>query len=434
MLRLSNFSIPIHRNDDYLIFVTKTCNFYKFDGDDYDYLINFNKRSEEIDTEEMENIQPLIDIGVLSTKEDDSRYVEDMQIAHNVVRYSPSDMGLTIVPTVSCNLRCPYCFEETKPKGIMKTDVADNLIKFIEDHVDTRRLSLTWFGGEPLLGFKVMEYLLPKLHSLKEKKITGHSMVTNGTLLTEEKFDLFKKYPLDSIQITLDGAKPTHDTKRFFPGGKGTYELILGNLDKFTEEFPKTRISIRINVDNHNADQYQNVAAEIIQRFKGKNVSAYPGILVANRGCESEQFFSSDDHAEFQKKLWNEGYNGYGYPSLCSKGCSATTLNSYIIGPRGELYKCWEHVGNGNKVVGDIFTTDYRNHNLFNDFILRGLCFNDPKCRECGLLPVCSGGCPKKRIDNHREGLNHDLCSIYNRKGGRVIEDILYEYFCRSQA
>ena len=29
------------------------------------------------------------------------------------------------------------------------------------------------------------------------------------------------------------------------------------------------------------------------------------------------------------------------------KGCSATHLNSFLIGPLGELYKCWNELGDG---------------------------------------------------------------------------------------
>ncbi|MCM1377771.1 MAG: radical SAM protein [Clostridium sp.] len=432
ILRLSNFAIPIERDGNCLIFVTKSCNFYKFDKVDFVYLTEFAKDIPEIGKDELDNIQPIVDIGILSTAEEDRLFVEDMEISHNVIMYSPTTMVLTIVPTISCNLRCPYCFEENKPAGTMSVDVADNLLKFIEEHVDTRQMSVTWFGGEPLLGFEVIEYLLPKLYHLKDKKIVGHSIVTNGTLLTKEKFELFKKYPLDSIQITLDGEEETHNSKRFFPNGKGTFNLILDNIEKFAQEFPKTSISVRINVDNKNSEQYHHVADKIAERFKGKNVSTYPGILIANKGCEDEQFFSSKDHVEFQGKLWNKGTGGYGYPSLCSKGCSATSLSSYIVGPSGEIYKCWEHVGNYEKVVGNITSTSYKNYGLFNDFILRGLCFSDLKCRDCSMLPICSGGCPRKRVDNLTEESKSDLCCIYNGNDGKVIEEILYDYYTLS--
>lgn len=36
--------------------------------------------------------------------------------------------------------------------------------------------------------------------------------------------------------------------------------------------------------------------------------------------------------------------------------------------------------------------------------------FEDPKCQECFLLPVCGGGCPYSRIQNEYEGTNINTC------------------------
>ena len=44
-------------------------------------------------------------------------------------------------------------------------------------------------------------------------------------------------------------------------------------------------------------------------------------------------------------------------------------LNANIIGPEGEIYKCWNDVNSPNKVVGNILTLDKEPSHLFYNYI-----------------------------------------------------------------
>lgn len=37
-----------------------------------------------------------------------------------------------------------------------------------------------------------------------------------------------------------------------------------------------------------------------------------------------------------------------------SSTCTATSLYGYVIGPKGEIYKCWEDVGIKEKEIGSV--------------------------------------------------------------------------------
>ncbi len=47
--------------------------------------------------------------------------------------------------------------------------------------------------------------------------------------------------------------------------------------------------------------------------------------------------------------------------------------------------------------------------------------YQDPVCRDCSFLPICRGGCPKRRYENKYEGKQNDCCTPFK---GR-IEDYL---------
>lgn len=128
--------------------------------------------------------------------------------------YDDKDIYLSIATTMSCNLRCPYCFEEgNKSLEFMSDIVADAIVKYLiakKEH----NIHITWFGGEPLLNFKVIERISTALMGNGIKYAS--SVITNGTVLNEDKVKKLAKYSVSSIQITFDGSKELHDMKRFF--------------------------------------------------------------------------------------------------------------------------------------------------------------------------------------------------------------------------
>jgi len=64
---------------------------------------------------------------------------------------------------------------------------------------------------------------------------------------------------------------------------------------------------------------------------------------------------------------------------------------SWVVGSKGELYKCWNSVGNRLEVIGDI--REYENPNGRLHKWLKYTPFANAECRDCIALPVCMGGC-----------------------------------------
>lgn len=310
----------------------------------------------------------------------------------------------------------------------MSDETADKLVEFVKNQINAKYLNITWFGGEPLLYPKRIDYLLERFEKLENIKLQAHSIVTNGTLIDDYVISIFKKYPLTGIQITLDGNRESHNSKRFYNSGKGTFDEILNNMDIFSKECPDTPISVRVNVDNSNRDEYVDVVKVISERFNGRKISCYPGILRANKGCESGTFFTSKDYLEFCKILRAHKLES-NYPVSSQKGCCATCVASHVVGPKGELYRCWEHVGKPDKEIGTIYSDYVSNKKLFNAFILDADCLEDEKCVNCCLLPICSGGCANQRVSNMLYGDSNNLCCVYKSDNESALEDLLYEYY-----
>ena len=85
------------------------------------------------------------------------------------------------------------------------------------------------------------------------------------------------------------------------------------------------------------------------------------------------------------------------YPSYKFSECSIRNSNVAVIGPKGEIYKCWNDVGKQDRIVGDIWGK-VSNRRLLLQYLAGADPYDDMQCRECVLLPVCSGGCPYLRL------------------------------------
>lgn len=424
---ISRYVFLFQRNGGNFLFNARTNSFYRLQDDAYNALSEM-KEGNCVENLPKEFLSALEDKKIIVTEEQEKSYLDYLRLSYYKSAYNSVCLNLTIVPTVSCNLRCPYCFEQTKPSGMMNDEIVKKLVDFVKKNAISNKYSIIWFGGEPVLGISVIEKILLMLEKEADYKMTSHSIVTNGTLLNSEAIRVFKQFPLDSIQITLDGMKETHDSKRFFESGTGSFDLILRNIDVLLKEMQNTHITFRVNVDNSNKEEYLQIYNILSERYKGYSISVYPGILRANKGCENETFFSSEDHLKFSSMLWQHKMQDM-YPSHCSKGCCATSLSSHVIGPKGEMYICWEHVGIEDKIVGYIDGEKGKFTDNYSLYKLRGHCFDDALCLECGLLPLCSGGCADKRVKNIVAEEENNLCSIYKEKGNKGLEDALYEYY-----
>lgn len=170
---------------------------------------------------------------------------------------------LTIIMCNDCNLACSYCYEgqgNFKHSGrhvILKQayKAIDVLLESVDKH-HYQYMGITFFGGEPLLRFDDIKDIVSYCDEHKNRNTVIHyCIVTNGTLLTEEKREFFKKHNFH-ITLSIDGDKETHDKERKFKNGKGSYDIIAENVRNY---LPNFKLKARITVNNSNHDIFNSV-------------------------------------------------------------------------------------------------------------------------------------------------------------------------------
>ena len=141
-------------------------------------------------------------------------------------------MNITYWVTNQCNLNCKYCYVDKDIK-VMSLKVAEDTFNFVSNFIqnsikNNEKINISFHGGEPLLNFEVIKYLVEKHKNQNYNNMT-FMMTTNGTLFNKEIID----YVTENIQISvsLDGKKQTNDLNRIFKDGTGSFDKLKETFD-----------------------------------------------------------------------------------------------------------------------------------------------------------------------------------------------------------
>lgn len=333
---------------------------------------------------------------------------------------------LYIAPTMRCNFGCFYCFEEgNKQQGLMSEETALKIIQFLKSH-NKKSVNIVWFGGEPMLGFNRIVYIC---RHLKEEGIAyTSSMITNGSLFTEQNTKDLSILNLKFIQFSMDGVGATHDKRRCFIGGKPSFSIIIENLKRILEttEIP---VVIQITMDHQNPNAYEEMSKFCSSRFpqyidNGRlqigfnNVQNRTGFDINGTCFTTEELVSEEivrmrSQDKYMLKI----------PSL-SNPCMYRASWYLAIDPHGNLYKCIEQLGNTSERIGSLNEDFISKHRMAMSAFQEDP-FSDEECLNCPVFPICGGGCPLDRIKK-ANGETRDVCSKY-KDGLRKMLPVIYE-------
>lgn len=328
-----------------------------------------------------------------------------IQYRHFSSKFAGDILSLTIAPTLECNFACPYCYE-TPEKGMMGEEVQDAIVSAIQRRrKKIKKLSVCWYGGEPLLGQHIILSLSDKMIQIcKENEIEYSAfMVTNGYLLNDGLINRLKERKITSYQITVDGPPEIHNQRRNFKNGTAdTYTQLIDNIKLLSAK--ELKPIIRVNVDSTNAD-YVDELLNLLKLEGLSSVRVYFGHVrgAEYSGCNStSSCMNCQEYAEFDFEysmiLREKGFSADSdfYPTLKSNYCGADNCNAFVIDHEGNMYKCWNDVGAKEFAIANILNEedidDLKYMNNINYLLWTP--FDYKECKECWLLPICMGGCP----------------------------------------
>ena len=279
----------------------------------------------------------------------------------------------------ACNWKCPYCIQT--PQVAKQADpnfFCDRLI----DHLQkTQRLdkinTFCFWGGEPLLYYKSIEIILNRLIDIVPIR-DWIRISSNGSLLTEQNYNLFNQYPIKfeisyhEGQLTDDKWKITLKINRLIVSSLITHKVLDWKF--YFEKWQRI------------CDRYGRVIKWFI----------FPLIYAGNAGSDYaltkqdiDQYIDSLRYHldnDLDNVFYKTAFEGLIYD------CSSKGLNQYTnycyneksiaIDLNGNRYSC-HHDYSKEVVVG----------NIFNSIPIYWQPLVKQYCSECKAYPICVGGC-----------------------------------------
>jgi len=345
-------------------------------------------------------------------------------------RFRTDRLMLTIAPTLDCNFRCDYCYEEHL-RVTMARPVQEALIGWVEAQADgLRALWVTWYGGEPLLprSREVIRNLTEGFRRIaRERNLDyGAELVTNGYLLDRAAMEEMLDLGVERVQVTLDGPREIHDRRRVLTGGGGTFDRIVANLEQVVD---LAEIQLRINVDRRNALACLEVVELLVERGLARMVRPYIAQVTfdgAACGNIQEACYSSAEFARTEVEIYREaarrGLPLGRYPvRIPGAFCTADRSGAFVVGPSGLLFKCWHEVTlDPSRAVGSVVDGQEPWQKATEDRWLAWDPFEKPGCRECDILPICHGGCPLEALEHPER--DRGSCERYRYNLDGILE------------
>lgn len=325
-----------------------------------------------------------------------------------------------------CNLDCRYCYYLEKKDLYPKAGpfrMADDLLEqYIVQHIGAspaKSILFSWHGGEPtLLGLDYFRRIaeLQRKHAPAGREILN-GIQTNGTLLDEDwcRFLAAERF---SVGLSMDGPKALHDGYRVNRQEKPTHKGVLQAFRLLQRHGVHCDVLCVVHAQN------VRQPAAVYRYFKEIAVRFLQFLPLVARGENgvSAQSVPAPAYGAFLCAIFDEWVRGdvgrvhvqnfdeatRPFLGMDHALCISAQIcgNIVVLEHNGDVYACDHFVDAGHR-LGNIRDTPL-GQLLEHPALLQ---FGRDKqerlpcyCRQCDVLDLCNGGCPKDRLIKTPEG------------------------------
>jgi uncharacterized protein len=341
-----------------------------------------------------------------------------------------------------CNLDCRYCYYLAKRdlyRGGEPFRMTDDLLEeYIVQHIEASpgaAVTFAWHGGEPtVLGLDYYRRVvaLQRKHRPPGRRIINN-IQTNGTLL-DEAWCRFLAAEGFFVGLSLDGPAAPHDRYRVTRDGKPTHRQVLRGFRLLRQHGVRCDVLCVV----HQASVQSPVA--VYRFFKELGVQSLQFLPLVERrpdapGGVSEHTVPAEAFGAFLCAVFDEWVRQdvgriaiQMFDEAARPACGLehalcifreTCGDVPVLEHNGDFYAC-DHFVDPEHRFGNIRETPLATLLACEAQQAFGLAKRNalPRyCRECEVLALCNGGCPKDRFvrtPDGENGLNY-LCTGYKR-------------------
>jgi len=346
-------------------------------------------------------------------------------------------------------MSCVYCHADAGKSHsmAMTIDTAKKVLDVIFK-TPSKSINIEFQGGEPLLNWPVLEYIVNEAEKKAKKKGKNLilSLVSNLTAMTDSMLDFLIEHKV-GICTSLDGNKELHNKNRVFMHGKGdSHPFVKKWLSAAREKKGSYEENALLTVTKDSLPEWKNIIDEYVRLGMRAIFIRFLNPFGTAKKNWNLIGYSPEEFVDFYKKsldyiieLNNSGkskivektaqillrkifaQNDPGFLDLrspCGAGIGQIAYNY-----DGSVYTCDEGrmlaaMGDESFCMGHVSKDTYRkmiNSPVVKSMVTASLNELQPACSECAYKPYC-GVCPifnyADRGDLFMYGMNY-RCRIY---------------------
>jgi uncharacterized protein len=320
--------------------------------------------------------------------------------------------------TNQCNLACTYCYEYGEDKIVdtehgrqskfMTERTARESVEFLLRESGASRVAhLTFFGGETLLNFPVLQSTIAyaRQRACELDKTIDFSLTTNATLLRPEIVDFLVENDV-GVTISIDGPRELQDKFRVFHNGAGSYDIVAPKIKELLRRHRRRPIGARVTLTSDTLDItriYRHLTEEIgFQEvgFAPVTTSPHQSYAIGESGFdrmldrftalayEFLEHVASNRHHGFSnvKDTLEEIHKGVSKAYPCGAG-----LGLLGVSTDGDVALCHRFAGSDAHKLGTV--RDGIDRDAQASFLEQHHIADKTDCSRCWARPLCSGGC-----------------------------------------
>lgn len=220
------------------------------------------------------------------------------EFAAGVIELKSKPRWFRFTYSYACNLDCYHCYQREDATAHRK--LPDGFMTELPTYARIAQIFFP-FGGEPFF-FAPIRDLLNKLAGKIEGKFF---FITNGTLLTDQIYEMFEASNIATITVSLDAATAHSFAELRLRGRNASWDTVLGNLKKLQALKRRKGFTFTVSMT------VNKVNAREIEEFVDLAIShdAEPILLLVANPYQTDSFqrqyltFSQDDIAEMLKQV-----------------------------------------------------------------------------------------------------------------------------------
>lgn len=355
----------------------------------------------------------------------------DSEIDLKAALINSKKLFISVELNLSCNLRCPYCYQSGTHNGSIITDAdLDSLREYIEKVYKIQPftdLYLKILGGEPTLVWDKLKNVYEDSKRIcKGYGIRFHLLIdTNGTII--DRFEELKEF--ESILFTIPLTyKQFHDKVRCDSKGNGTYDLVISNINKIKDMIPESKIVIRFNVDKDNINYFESFLKDIKQKLTFSPLVSVNYTAELNGNAEFGTGLTYEEFVKWSSSVAVDSLLRIGLPVTISpiisiEECQFRSRYSLKLFSDGTVGSCaMSFFDKERTMISDLVSSiDCGTYTFFQDKVKQSM-MSEVQCLKCADIFVCGGTCKLPCI----KALDSDACA--KKLYGISIEDFIPRY------